>query len=362
MTVVGARPQFIKTAALSRELERLGIEEILVHTGQHYDDLMSDVFFRELELREPTHNLGIGSGTHGEQTGRMLEALERVMMAERPDRVLVYGDTNSTVAAAICAAKLGVPVDHIEAGVRSFDRDMPEEINRVLTDQVADQLYCPTRTAIANLAAEGVCEGVHHVGDVMLDLALSCRDSATRLPLPEGLSDGGYFVATIHRPSNTDDTARLDELVAALDDVARVVAPVILPAHPRLAARLASHPKRGSKVQVSEPVGYLHMQGLILHARGVITDSGGLQKEAAFSGVRCITLRDSTEWPETLEGGLNVLLGDDLAALAHHARSCTGRADASARLLREFGGGTAAATIASMTNESAGGRRRWRRR
>jgi UDP-GlcNAc3NAcA epimerase len=362
MTVVGARPQFIKTAVLSRELARIGVEESLVHTGQHYDDAMSEVFFRELAIRPPAHNLGIGSGTHGEQTGRMLEALERVMLDERPERVLVYGDTNSTVAAALCAAKLAVPIDHIEAGVRSFDHDMPEEINRIITDQLADQLYCPTATAVSNLAREGVCDGVHHAGDVMLDLAIDCRTSALALALPGGLREGEYFVATVHRPSNTEDADRLAALLRALDEVGSTVSPVILPAHPRLARRIASHPSLGGAVRVIEPVGYLEMQGLILRARGVITDSGGVQKEAAFHGVRCITLRDSTEWPETVSCELNVLLGDDLASLAEQARECGGRSDPPAQLLREFGGGTAAARIAGLIVDRGGARRRWRRR
>ena len=359
LTVVGARPQFIKAAVVSRALADVGAREILVHTGQHYDVRMSDIFFRQLEIREPAFNLAIGSSTHGEQTGRMLAELERVMRAVAPDRVLVYGDTNSTLAGALAAAKLALPVDHVEAGLRSFDRDMPEEINRVLTDRVADQLFCPTHTAVANLQREGLTEGALFTGDVMLDLALEVRDLALDAALPPGLQEHEYFVATIHCASNTDDPEQLRRLVEALDDAARLVAPVVLPVHPRLARALERDAVRVSSIRTIEPVGYLEMQGLILRSRGVITDSGGVQKEALFHGKPCMTLRTSTEWVESVDAGMNVLLGNDLSKLADAAAGCDGSAAPNAHILAMFGDGTASRCIANAVASRAGGRRRW---
>lgn len=360
LTVVGARPQFIKAAIVSRALVRVDVHEVLVHTGQHYDDEMSDVFFRELGLRAPDYNLGVGSGSHGQQTGQMLTALERVMVHVRPDRVLVYGDTNSTVAGALAAAKLGVPVDHVEAGLRSYDRDMPEEINRVLTDDLSDQLFCPTRTAVANLMREGTMFSVHHSGDVMLDLAFALRAPALETPLQAGLIEGGYFVATVHRPSNTDDPEQLKRLTAALDDVARSVAPIVLPVHPRLAGALARAGIRFEHVRTIPPAGYLEMQGLLLRARGVITDSGGVQKEALFHGRRCLTIRDSTEWAETLVDGWNELVGNDLASLAERAARICYEPDRLPPARALFGDGHAAECIAAQVSVSGGTRLRWR--
>jgi len=359
LTVVGARPQFIKAAIVSRALVRANVDEVLVHAGQHYDAQMSDVFFRELDIRPPAHNLGVGSGTHGAQTAQMLAALERVMMDHAPDRVLVYGDTNSTLAGAIAAAKLAIPVDHVEAGLRSHDRDMPEEVNRVLTDQLSDQLYCPTQTAVANLQREGATRGVQHTGDVMLDLALCIRASALAVPLPTGIIEGKYFVATIHRPANTDDPNQLRLVTAALEDVARRVAPVVVPVHPRLAAALTRAGIRFARVRTVPPVGYLEMQGLILRALGVITDSGGLQKEALFHGRRCLTLRDSKEWTESLAEGWNELLGENLGALTERAAHITYEPDLvpSARAL--FGDGHAGECIAAIVAAAGNSRRRW---
>lgn len=359
LSVVGARPQFIKSAVVSRALADARVDEVLVHTGQHYDVQMSDVFFRELQLRQPDHHLGIGSGSHGDQTGRMLGALERVMHGVAPDRVLVYGDTNSTLAGALAAAKLGLPVDHVEAGLRSHDRDMPEEINRVLTDHVSDQLFCPTPTAVENLAAEGIVDGVSHTGDVMLDLALETRHLAVRRPLPPGIAAGGFFLATIHRASNTDDAGRLREVIDALDDVACGVADVVLPTHPRLSRALERsgvHPRR---VRLVDPIGYLEMQGLLLHARGVITDSGGVQKEALFHGRRCLTIRDSTEWVESLIDGMNELVGDELATLAAHAARLDTTLAPSPVILDAFGGGRAGSRIAAAVVARGSARRRW---
>ena len=360
VSVVGARPQFIKAAIVSRALRAGGIDEILVHTGQHYSDSMSDLFFRDLALPLPDRNLGVGSGTHGEQTGRMLEAIAAVLVEARPDRVLVYGDTNSTIAAALAAAKLQLPVDHVEAGLRSFDRDMPEEVNRVLTDALSDLLFCPTKTAVENLATEGIRDGVHLVGDVMLDLALEVRDSAAPAALPAGVRAGEYFVATVHRASNTDDAARLAEVMRALSRVSNDVAPVVLPAHPRLRGCLTSAGIASNGVRCIEPVGYFEMQGLIRNARGVITDSGGVQKEAAFHGVPCLTLRDTTEWVETVQGGLNRLLGDQLDDLPTAAMECRGARPIPPELLQAFGGGQAGARIAELVAIAAGTRRRWR--
>lgn len=360
LTVVGARPQFIKASTVSRALARLDVREVLVHTGQHYDVDMSDVFFQELDLRAPDFNLGVGSSSHGQQTGQMLAALERVMESVAPDRVLVYGDTNSTVAGALAAAKLHLPVDHIEAGLRSYDRDMPEEINRVMTDVLADQLFCPTLTAVANLEREGATLGVHYTGDVMLDLALHLRTPALATPLQAGLTEGTYFVATIHRPSNTDDPAQLGRVTAALDDVARRVAPVVLPLHPRFAGALARADIRFQHVRTLPPVGYLEMQGLLLRARGVITDSGGVQKEALFHGRRCLTIRDSTEWAETLDDGWNELVGDDLASLGERAARIRYEADRVPPARAHFGDGRAADCIAAIVAVSGDTRRRWR--
>ena len=339
---------------------RAGVRETLVHTGQHYDETMSEVFFRQLGIPEPAYNLEVGSDTHGAQTGAMLMGLERLVRELRPDRLLVYGDTNSTLAGALVAAKALVPVDHVEAGLRSFDRDMPEEVNRVVTDHLADMLFCPTRTAVANVEAEGIRRGVFLVGDVMLDLAIQLRSAAVQHPLPAYLCDGEYFLATIHRPSNTDDDDRLRAIMSALQNVARTVGPVVLPTHPRLARRVQEALVVTDGLKLINPIGYVEMQGLILRARGVITDSGGVQKEALFHGVRCVTLRDSTEWVESLEAGMNVLLGDQLDQLVAAAERCTGKHDVPSSVLAAFGGGRASDAIARAIGEAGAARRRWR--
>jgi UDP-N-acetylglucosamine 2-epimerase len=360
VSVVGARPQFIKAAIVSRALRARDIDEVLVHTGQHYSDGMSDVFFRDLPLPLPDRNLGVGSGSHGEQTSRMMAAIEAVFAESRPDRVLVYGDTNSTIAAALAAAKLQLPVDHVEAGLRSFDRDMPEELNRVLTDHVADLLFCPTSTAVENLANEGIRAGVHLVGDVMLDLALEVQGEAAAGPLPDGIHPGEYFIATVHRASNTDDPTRLDAIMRALSRVSREIAPVVLPVHPRLRGCLTKASVPSDGVRCIAPVGYLEMQRLIMRARGVITDSGGVQKEALFHGVPCLTLRDSTEWVETIETGMNQLLGDRLDELPSAAQDCRGVRPVPAQVLERFGGGKAGVRIAQLVKGAQLARRRWR--
>jgi UDP-GlcNAc3NAcA epimerase len=310
-SIVGARPQFIKCASVSREL-RKEHEEVLIHTGQHYDHGMSEVFFEELAIPKPDYNLNIGSGAHGHQTGAMLGAIEDVLQQENPDLVLVYGDTNSTLAGALAAAKLHVPVAHVEAGLRSFDRRMPEEINRVLTDHCSDLLFCPTETAARNLAVEGVTEGVFLVVDVMCDAMNHNRavaEERSRVLEEVGVQPGGYLVVTVHRPSNTDSRENMAAIFGALGEAER---PVVFPVHPRTRKYLGEYgllERMPENVQVVEPLGYLDMLRLMAHAEKILTDSGGVQKEAYMLGVPCITLRENTEWVETVEAGWNVLVG-----------------------------------------------------
>lgn len=311
LTVVGARPQFIKAAPVSRVL-REAYAEILVHTGQHYDYSMSEVFFDELNIPKPDYNLGVGSASHGKQTGEILSRVEEVLLAENPDIVLVYGDTNSTLAGALAAVKLHIPVAHVEAGMRSFNRAMPEEVNRLLTDHISGLLFCPTQTAVRNLAAEGVTQGVHHVGDVMYDATLQNIEIASqRSNVLDGLDlePQQYLLATVHRPRNTD---KLDRLLSILEALDRVHESVVFPAHPRTlqAIERAGYSLK-ARVRLTEPVSYLDMLVLVKNARKILTDSGGVQKEAYFFGIPCITLREETEWVETLLGGWNVLAGAD---------------------------------------------------
>lgn len=310
-TVIGARPQFIKAAVVSRAFKqhRLDVHEILVHTGQHYDANMSDVFFEELDMPHPNHNLGVGGGTHGQNTGRMLEKLEVLMLAEKPDWVLVYGDTDSTLAGALAASKLHIPVAHVEAGLRSFNRRMPEEINRVLTDHVSTLLFAPTETAVRHLASEGITgAAVQLVGDVMYDAALfygaqAARTSTVLARL--GLAPRTYILATIHRAENTDEPTRLH---AVLDAFACIDRTVVLPLHPRTRTKLAANGiTLPSNVMAIDPVGYVDMVMLEQNAQLIATDSGGVQKEAFFYRVPCVTLRDETEWVELVEAGWNRL-------------------------------------------------------
>jgi UDP-GlcNAc3NAcA epimerase len=312
ITVIGARPQFIKAAVVSRALleHRPDLREIIVHTGQHYDANMSDVFFDELNIPRPSHHLGIGGGSHGQNTGRMIEAIESVFLKEKPDLVLVYGDTDSTLAGALSAVKLHIPVAHVEAGLRSFNRRMPEEINRILTDHSANLLFTPTDTATRNLANEGISgPRVQQVGDVMYDAALYYRNKAQR---PADLDlDGGFILATIHRAENTDDPVRLANIIRVLNDIA-LGTPVILPLHPRTRKLLTQSHLDVSNITLLEPVSYLKMVWFLKHCRLVVTDSGGLQKEAYFFGKPCVTTRDETEWVELVESGWNVLVGDDV--------------------------------------------------
>jgi UDP-N-acetylglucosamine 2-epimerase len=304
--VVGARPQFVKAAPLSRALRRR-VREVLVHTGQHYDPEMSDAFFEELAIPAPDHHLGVGSGSHARMTARMLERLETVLAGVRPDLVLVLGDTNSTLAGALAAAKLRIPVAHVEAGLRSFDPAMPEEINRRLTDHLSDLLFCPTKTAVRNLKREGIRRGVRLVGDVMFDAVRQNLSRARRHHERPLLPARSYYLATLHRQENVDDPIRLAGIVAALERLPR---PVLLPVHPRTRDRLhraALNP--GRAVRAMAPVPYLEMLLLESRARAILTDSGGVQKEAYILGVPCITLRDSTEWVETIRAGANRLVG-----------------------------------------------------
>ena len=321
LTVVGARPQFIKAAAVSRRLadprfDRF--EEVLVHTGQHYDDAMSAAFFAELSIPEPAMNLGVGSGSHAAQTGRIMQALEEAIGSVAPDLVLVYGDTNSTLAAAIVAAKAAVPLAHVEAGLRSYRPGMPEEVNRVVTDRLSELLFCPTEGAVACLAAEGRSDGVHLVGDVMYDVFRYTMETGEADVLPQYLEPSRYVLATVHRQENTDDSARLAAIAGALDAVSADL-PVVLPLHPRTRAALARNGLDLQRVRTVDPQPYGVMMTLLRNAALAVTDSGGLQKEAFFAATPCVTLRDETEWTETVDAGWNRLVspaGGDIEMLA----------------------------------------------
>ncbi len=319
-TIIGARPQFIKAAVVSRALraQSQDVREVLIHTGQHYDVNMSDVFFDELAIPRPDYHLGIGGGTHGQNTGRMIEHIEAVLVKEHPDWVLVYGDTDSTLAGTLAAVKLHIPVAHVEAGLRSFNRRMPEEINRVLTDHAADLLFTPTDTATRNLARGGLSGAqVQQVGDVMYDAALfygAWADRHSRILAQLALSSRGYILATLHRAENTDDPGRMRGILAGF---AASPKPILWPLHPRTRKRLQEFGlSLPATVRPIDPVGYLDMVMLEQHAALIATDSGGVQKEAYFHQVPCLTLREETEWVETLDSGWNRLVGADTAPLA----------------------------------------------
>ena len=322
VSIVGARPQFIKAAAVSRLL-RERHTEILVHTGQHYDYEMSGIFFDGLELPSPELNLGVGSGSHGIQTGAMLKGVEEVLLAERPDYLLVYGDTNSTLAGALAASKLCVPVAHVEAGLRSFNRSMPEEINRIVADHLSSLMLCPSDTAIKNLCAEGISQHAHLVGDVMLDVLNWAKQRLltrpTKIFQQLGLTNREYLLATMHRSENTDDSARLSQIVTALNLLHQ---PVIFPVHPRARKVIAdSHCQLEGHVRLIDPIGYLDMVALTSGARVILTDSGGLQKEAYWLGVPCVTMRKETEWVETVKEGWNTLVGSDTEKIVEAVES-----------------------------------------
>jgi UDP-GlcNAc3NAcA epimerase len=313
-SVVGARPQFVKLAVICRAVTKCeNWTHGIIHTGQHYDASLSSVFFEELMIPRPDHDLDVGSGTHGEQTGEMLKRLEPILAAEKPDWVLLYGDTNSTLAGAVVAAKLGLRIAHIEAGLRSYRRAMPEEINRVVADHLSDLLLCPTVAAIGNLRKEGLAERAILTGDVMYDASITYREVAERRggPLSACWHPGEFALATVHRAENTDDAERLRGIAGALDRIARTMCPVVWPVHPRTRKRLSEIGCSTGAVTTIEPVSYLEMLLLEGRARLILTDSGGVQKEAYFFRVPCITLRDETEWVETLENGCNVLTGAD---------------------------------------------------
>lgn len=331
VSIIGARPQFIKCAPLSRAIRREH-EEILVHTGQHYDFGMSDVFFDELGIPKPDYNLGIGSGTHSEQTAKMLIEIEKVLLNEQPDLVLVYGDTNSTLAGALAASKLHIKVAHVEAGLRSFDRSMPEELNRVLTDHISNLLFCPTKTAIRNLKNEGITDGVYNVGDVMLDALENNRkvaeDKSTIID-DLGLTTKEFIVVTVHRPANTDSKENLSSIVKAFYATSDTI---VFPVHPRTEKYLKEYglwDELCQHVKVIPPVGYLDMLKLMANSKKILTDSGGIQKEAYMLGVPCVTMRENTEWVETVEDGWNVLVGADYGEIVDAIRGFEGAGERS---------------------------------
>lgn len=314
VSIVGARPQFIKLAPLSVELRKREIFEIILHTGQHYDDNMNKVFFEELEISEPDYNLGIGSGLHGEQTGRMLIGIEEVLLKEKPNLVIVYGDTNSTLAGSLAASKLHIPLAHVEAGLRSFNKKMPEEINRIVADHLSDILFCPTETAIENLKKEGIDKNVYLVGDLMFDALMHFEKiSQLKSKILEklNLTPKSYLLLTIHRAENTDNRERLENIFESLREIDKVI---VFPVHPRTRDRLEKYglfSLLGKNIEVIDPVGYLDMLMLEKNAYAIVTDSGGVQKEAFWLKVPCITLRDETEWVETVDLGWNTLVGAD---------------------------------------------------
>ncbi len=312
-TIVGARPQFIKMAPVSREL-RKHFDEIVIHTGQHYDYDMNRIFFEQLNIPEPDYYLGVGSGSHGYQTGEMIKRIEEVLIKEKPDLVLVYGDTNSTLAGALAAVKLHIKIAHVEAGLRSFDKRMPEEVNRVLTDHISDYLFAPTETAVENLYKEGINTGVYLTGDVMYDALLHnikiARDKSKTLR-ELGLRSKNYLLATVHRAENTDDRSKLENIINAFVESGE---PIVFPAHPRTRKYLEAYGlmeivSKADNIILINPVGYLDMLVLEENAKKILTDSGGVQKEAYFLKVPCITLRERTEWVETVEDGWNTLVG-----------------------------------------------------
>ena len=346
-SIVGVRPQFVKASVVSKQL-RKEHEEVLVHTGQHYDYKMNNVFFSELNIPEPEYFLGIGSGSHGYQTGEMLKKIEEVLIKEEPDLVLTYGDTNSTLAGALAAAKLHIKTAHVESGLRSFDRSMPEEINRILTDHCSDLLFCPTKNAVDNLRKEGITTNVHLTGDVMADSLLYNKEIAeTRSTILSDLdlNSKEYAVATIHRASNTDNKENLTNIVDAFSQLDETI---IFPVHPRtqkLLKEYGLYEKLSSSVKLVEPLGFLDFIKLMAHSKIILTDSGGIQKEAYILKVPCITLRENSEWVETIEDGWNVLVGTDKENIFQAVNSF----HPSLKLHKDrFGNGDAAEKIAAI--------------
>jgi UDP-GlcNAc3NAcA epimerase len=324
LTIVGARPQFVKAAALSRAIKKYNIEEVLVHTGQHFDENMAEIFFREMEIPEPKYNLGINSLSHGAMTGRMMEEIEKVLLQEKPSVVVVFGDTNSTIAGALAASKLHIPIAHIEAGLRSFNMRMPEEINRILTDRISDYLFCPTDTAIKNLYNEGFKtfnNKIENIGDVMYDVALyysRVSEKKSKVIQEQNLGGRPFVLITLHRQENTDDLDRLNSIVTALN-ILSTDFEIVLPLHPRTKNIIE---KENIKLDFStiEPVGYFDMIELLKNCSFVVSDSGGLQKEAFFFEKHCLVIRDETEWTELVNLGYNYMVGADKELIIQKAK------------------------------------------
>jgi len=353
ISIVGARPQFIKAAIVSKTLRDCGLKEILVHTGQHYDVNMSDVFFDELNLPKPDYYLGIGSGTHGYQTGRMLMEIEKVLMRELPDLVIVYGDTNTTLAGALASVKLHIQLAHVEAGLRSFNKRMPEEINRVLTDHISDYLFAPTATAVENLKREGIKNGVYWVGDVMFDLATQVARIVDEKSVLEKFRviPKQYILVTIHRAENTDDARNLSEIVEALNELSEIYS-VIFPIHPRTLKMVNKFNLSFSKhVKVIEPVSYKEMIALEKNARLIITDSGGVQREAYFFKVPCVIPRNETEWVELVDSGWHKLVGPDKSKIVSAVLDVLKR-ESQLEWINFFGEGDAAIKIAKIISQN----------
>lgn len=349
LTVIGARPQFIKASVVSAAIKRTaGLTEEIIHTGQHFDANMSNIFFDQLGIPKPHYQLDINSGSHGSMTGRMLEAIEKICLESKPDRLMVYGDTNSTLAGALAASKLHIPVAHIEAGLRSFNMRMPEEINRILTDQVSDILFCPTETAVKNLKNEGFDQKpiqVLNVGDVMQDSSMFFAERAVKGQALAGVRESDFIVATLHRAENTDDPVRLKAIVDALNYIHKNILPVVLPLHPRTQKVVKS---LGLQLEmlVLEPVGYLEMIWLLKHCNAVVSDSGGVQKEAFFFKKPCITMRDQTEWVELIEHGVNVLAGADTQKIIEFTQAMLNKTIEDPSNL--YGGGKASQNITKV--------------
>jgi UDP-GlcNAc3NAcA epimerase len=352
LTVVGARPQFIKAAAVSRVIKNeygSAVHEVILHTGQHFDENMSKVFFDELEIPTPNYNLEISGGSHGLMTGRMLEGIEKVILQEKPDCLLVYGDTNSTLAGALAAAKLHTPVAHVEAGLRSFNMRMPEEINRILTDRVSSLLFCPTETAVKNLSDEGISAGVYNFGDVMYDVALYYKHKAKRqskILQILNLSKGNFVLATCHRAENTDDSGRLNQILIALSQMANCY-PVVLALHPRTKKLIHAYGLSHllESLIVTEPLPFFDTIVLEQSARIICSDSGGIQKEAFFYKVPCITMREETEWVETVNLGWNVLTGANTKKIIEAFHQVD---SANPRVSQPYGGGDAANRVVAQ--------------
>lgn len=345
-TILGARPQFIKAAAVSITLRKT-VNEIIIHTGQHYDVEMSDVFFKELDIPKPDYFLQVGSGNHGEQTGKMLIEIEKILIQEKPDCVLVYGDTNSTLAGALAASKLLIPIVHVEAGLRSFNKSMPEEQNRILTDHISTLLIAPTQTAVDNLRQEGIQKNVHFIGDVMYDGILyfltKAKNTSTILE-KLGLKENEFILCTIHRAENTDSLNRLKQIFAALGASKQQI---ILPLHPRTKKRIAEYSIAiDDNIKIIEPVGYLDMIQLEATSKKIVTDSGGVQKEAFFLRKPCVTLRDETEWTETVQNGWNCLVGSDKTAICDAIQNF----QPTAEIKSYFGKGNAANLLADLVD------------